>query len=237
MSSIVFDAGPIISLTLNNLLHILPELKLRYNGDFYITREVYRELIEQPLGTKKYKFEAMQILPYIASGTLKIVEHDGVKAVAAGLEHSANRAFSAERNHIRIVHPADMEVVAAALHLSSEAVVFDERTTRTLIEDPIALKNHLARKLHTDVIMDEDKVKDISKQIGHLKVIRSFELVALAFELGFLDKFIAPGEEIYVTGLKSKLLEGALWSIKLSGCSVSQEEIEETLSLLGDKLL
>jgi hypothetical protein len=234
MRSIVFDAGPIISLTMNNLLHLLPELKSRFKGDFFITREVYRELVEQPLGTKKYKFEAMQILPYVADGTLKIVEHEALRSTADRLLMQANRAFGAEHNRIQIVHPADMEVVAAAVHLSSEAVVFDERTTRMLIESPLGLRDHLARKLHTEIHVDHEDLKRISQEIGHLKVIRSFELVELGFEMGLLDRFIAKGEESYVKGLRSKLIEGALWSIKLSGCSVSQEEIEEALALLRD---
>ena len=40
MKSIIFDAGPVISLTTNNLLWTLRELKERCNGSFYITEAV-----------------------------------------------------------------------------------------------------------------------------------------------------------------------------------------------------
>jgi hypothetical protein len=232
MRSLVFDTGPVISLTLNNLLWILEPLKARFKGDFCITRKVYRELVEQPLETKKYKFEAMQILPLVASGTLRIVESDEIHDRASRLHDTANRCFSAEGSDIRIVHPADMETVAAALALGAEGVVFDERTTRMLIEDPSFLDEHLGRKLHTRVKVDRDSVGRLAKELRGLKVIRSFELVAVAFELCLLDKYIIPGEDKLVSDLKSKLLEGALWSVKLSGCSVRTDEIDEAMRML-----
>ena len=63
MKSIVFDTGPIISLTLNNLLWIIEPLHDRFGGEFYITKAVYKELIDRPLSTKKYKFEARTLKP------------------------------------------------------------------------------------------------------------------------------------------------------------------------------
>ncbi|KHO51294.1 MAG: hypothetical protein QT04_C0044G0003 [archaeon GW2011_AR11] len=58
MKALVFDSGPIISLTLNGLLWMLRPLKQRFKGDFCITKAVYGEIISYPLHTKKFKLEA-----------------------------------------------------------------------------------------------------------------------------------------------------------------------------------
>ena len=47
--AIFFDAGPIISLVMSRLGWILPLLKKKYGGKFYITPAVSMELIERPL--------------------------------------------------------------------------------------------------------------------------------------------------------------------------------------------
>jgi len=78
--SIVFDTGPVISLTLNNLLWLIEPLQQRYEGDFIITPMIYRELIEKPLSTKKYKFEALQILPLLSKGLLKQIKSERMHA-------------------------------------------------------------------------------------------------------------------------------------------------------------
>jgi hypothetical protein len=232
MRTIVFDTGPIISLTMNNLLWILKPLQEKFGGSFYITGSVYRELIEQPLGTKKYKFEALQILPYISDGTIKVADNQEIEKLADGLLEFANHSFSAEHSWIKIVHQADMEVLAAALLLNADAVVFDERTTRLLVEGPALLKDHLERKLHTNIYVDHNALDRASRELQSLKVIRSFELVSVAYELGLLENFIAKGEEHVVRNLRKTLLEGALWAVKLSGCSVSTEEIDETMAVV-----
>ena len=57
MKALVFDAGPIITLTMNNLLWLLEQLKSQFNGEFFICPAVRRELVDKPLQTKKYKFQ------------------------------------------------------------------------------------------------------------------------------------------------------------------------------------
>jgi hypothetical protein len=232
MKALIFDSGPVISLTMNNLLWTLEPLKDRFQGDFFITRTVYKELVLQPLETKKYKFEAMQILPLIAKGVLKIYQHAALHETTLQLLEKANKCFIAEKRSLQIVHHADMEAVAAAILSGADAIVFDERTTRVLIENPLSLEEHLGRKLHTVIRGDRKSLLEIKARIGGLKVLRSVELIAIAFNLGLLDRYIIEGEEQLIPDLKPKLLEGALWGLKLSGCSVRTDEIEEVMHLL-----
>lgn len=225
MRSLVFDTGPFITLTLNNLLWTLEPLHDRFDGDFCITEAVYKELIERPLQTKKYKFEALQILPMITSGRIKLLKDQKIRQEAEGLLELANKCFKAHGNWIKIVHPGEMEVVAASLIYGADAVVIDERTTRDLIENPSLIEKRLQKKLHTDVTVVKDNLKRLKKQLKRLKVIRSFELVTVAFELGLLNRYILKEEEKVIPNLRKAVLEGVLWAVKLSGCSVREDDI------------
>ena len=53
MKSIVFDAGGIISLTINDLLWLLEPLKKRFKGDFYISKAIKKEIVDKPLTTNQ----------------------------------------------------------------------------------------------------------------------------------------------------------------------------------------
>ena len=232
MKSIVFDSGPIISLTLNNILWTLESLHEKFDGEFYITKEVYNEIITKPLATKKYKFEALQILPLITKGILKFTTEKEIEDKAKILLKLANEVFMARENYIKIVHMGEMQAIACALIKKSDTIAIDERTTRILIEKPLSLKRHFEKKLHTKVDMNEDNLKILTKEFGHLKVIRSFELVTIAFELGLLNIFAQKEEEKLVPNIRSALLESVLWGVKLNGCSVKREEIYEVVDEL-----
>ena len=105
MKTIVFDAGPIISLTLNNLLWILEPLKKISNADFCISEQVKHELVDTPLNkTRKYMFEALQVLHYIENKTLKVIDNDAVRNQALHLLSIANNCFNAFGHNMQILH-------------------------------------------------------------------------------------------------------------------------------------
>ena len=85
MKAMIFDAGPIISLTTNNLLWLLAPLKEKFGGEFYITENIRKELVEKPLKTKKFKFEALQVQDQIEKGVLKVIKNSKTKAKAEQL--------------------------------------------------------------------------------------------------------------------------------------------------------
>jgi len=226
MKSIVFDAGPIISLTMNNLLWTLKELKEIYRGNFYITERVKNELVDKPLETKRYKFEALQILYQIKQGILEIDDNPEIENLTFHLIEKANNIFKAHGHWINIVHFGEMSAVAASIILGSECVVIDERTTRLLIENPKKLEEILSNKLHTRIFRDDNNLKEIQKFVAKIKVIRSAELVAVAYEHGILDKFLSE-----MPSAQRTLLDSVLWGVKLSGCAVSKDEIDEIIKI------
>jgi hypothetical protein len=226
MKSIVFDAGPVISLTTNNLLWLLDDMKERFNGDFYIPEAVKGELIDRPLASKKFKFEALQVGFRIRKGVLTVMETPQIKALAQELLDLANQAFKIKGNWIKIVHYAEMEAIATAIILNSSAVVIDERTTKLLLEDTHALARMLEQNLGSKVYVDQrnlNKVKDWTKNI---KILRSVELVLVAYEKGMLDKYLMEGPES-----RRILVESLLWGVKIHGCAISRREIDQLVFL------
>ncbi|MBI2654146.1 hypothetical protein HYX02_05025 [Candidatus Woesearchaeota archaeon] len=226
MKSLIFDAGPIISLATNNLLWILEPLKKKFDGEFYITDAVRRELVDRPLETRKFKFEAIQVETLIERGILEVVDNISIRQKTPMLLSTANEIFKAFGNYMKIVHYAEMSVIAAALELGSDAIVIDEKTTRLLVENPRIILEILKKTLHTPINVNESNLKEFRNAVDGIRAIRSVELAAIAYEHGFLDSYVTK-----IPDARKNLLESVLWGVKLNGCAVSREEIEQILRI------
>jgi len=226
MRLLVFDAGPMISLTTNSLLWLLPELKSKYRGDFGIVESVHQELISKPLKTKKFKFEALQVQKLIQDGVITVLSSPNVRGKAQQLFDLGNRIFRVRKQPLRIVQMGEMETLAAAIHLGAHAMVCDERITRNLIEAPHSLRTLYEKRLHEKVEVNADALHQFQNLVKGVKIIRSVELVTLAFEMGILNKFV-----VNVPNARRELLESLLWGVKLHGAAVSEDEINQILKL------
>jgi hypothetical protein len=226
MKALVFDTGPLISLAMNNLLWIIKPLKERFVGDFYITEAVKKECVERPLTSKKFKFEALQILRLIQKDLIKVYKNPELKDKTLALLTLANSLFKAHGNYVRNVQYAEIESVMATKLLNAEAVVIDEFITRTLLENPLAVRKRMEQKFHLSVGIDKHNLSKFKNEVHGMKVIRSLELVTVAYELGFFEKYY-----LNLPEPKKTLLEGLLWAIKLNGCSVSEQEIKEVMKI------
>ncbi len=226
MKSLIFDAGPIISLATNNLLFILEPLKKEFNGKFYLTESVKKELVDRPFEIKKFKFEAIQVEKLIEQGTLEILDTDFIRAETPKLFGISNNIFSAFNHDMKIVHFAELSVIAAALDLKADAIVLDEKTTRLLIENPKTLLEIMRKTLHTSISINESNLKEFRNKVRNIRVIRSVELVAMAYEHKILDSYITN-----MPDARKNLLESVLWGVKLNGCAVSKEEIEQIVKV------
>ena len=226
MRTIVFDSGPVITLAMNDLLWVLNDLKKRFLGDFLISNDVKNEIVDRPLLSKKYKFEAVRILNLIEEGGLKVYPGDLRKKTEILME-LANNMFYAKGRPIVLVHRAEIESLALANAVNADAVAIDERTTRQILENPKKLAALLERKMRTPVAYNGATYREFQKEVGKINVIRSVDLVTVAYELGLLNRYLFKPE------LKKTLLEGVLWGVKLNGCSVSQEEINDIMKIEG----
>lgn len=226
MNGMMFDAGPLISLTTNNLLWILKALKKETRGEFSIVSSVKRELVDHPLETKKFKFEALQVERLIEQGVLKLIDRPEYKSRALALLDLANKIFWAQKNPIMLVQLGEIETIAAAVGLETNRIVMDERITRSLIEAPDQLQEMMSRRLHTKLHVDTGRLDEFRAFTRHIEIIRSAELVTIAYEKGLLDEYI-----VNVPNAKKELIESVLWGVKLNGCSISEEEINSLVRM------
>ncbi|MCX6709962.1 MAG: hypothetical protein NTV63_03370 [Candidatus Woesearchaeota archaeon] len=228
MKSLIFDASAVISITMNNLLWMLSELKKHFEGEFCICREVKSEIVDNPLNTKRFEFDALQVLQSINSGILSVREMEDAKRLSFQLLDLANHSFRAKGSWINIVHKGEIESLATCILMKSDAFVVDERTTRLLIESPRALKDLLQSKLHSRIDLNRQNLHKFAELSRGVKVIRSVELATIAFEKGILDQYLLPnGKE----DPKRVLLDAVLWSLKLKGCAIPKSEINEIVEM------
>jgi hypothetical protein len=224
--ALFFDTGPVISLVMSRLVWILPHLKKQYGGHFYITPAVKLELVDRPISVKRFEFEALQVMKLISDGTLEVYEKVP-KSNSSQLINLANNTFSINGKTIDVIQEGEIESVSCALNVSADAVVMDERTLRLFIENGSELKSLLERRFNSEVLADTDKIKAFGQALKGIIIIRSVELVAIAFKLGILNAYIPQeknGSEI--------LLDSVLWATRYNGCSVMDSEIESIKSFL-----
>ena len=226
MKTLFFDAGPIITLVMSRLVWILPKLKEKFGGKFYITPGVKRELVERPLGIKRFEFEALQVMKLIRDGTLEV--YDKVpKSRVQQLQTLANSSFKIGSRNMDIIQTGEMEAVTCALQTNASAVVMDERTLRLFIENNRNMEKLLEIRFKKNVIADKAKMDDFSKQLKDVKIIRSIELVAVAYKMGLLNDYV-PDQK----GGKGTLVDSILWAAKYNGSAVTTKEINDMKEIL-----
>jgi len=216
-----FDSGPIISLVMSRLVWILPELKRHFGGKFYITPAVHRELVERPLSIKRFEFEALQVEKLINEGVLELYGQVPEK-ISTQLVNLANSTFTINNQNIDVIQAGELESVSCVLEGNAEGVVMDERTLRLFIENGNELESLLEKRFNSNVVAKAENIKQFMLLTKKVKIIRSIELVAVAFKLGVLDAYIPhqpDGKEV--------LLDSVLWAVKYNGCAVTDEEIEQ----------
>lgn len=227
---IVFDSGPIISFATNNLLSTLERLKEQFKGKFILPESVKTELVDEPLQTKRFMFEALQVQRLISIGVFEVVEDNDTKELTLEIMKLANTCFSAKGKQIKIVHYAEMATIAAAKLLDADAIVLDERITRELVEHPLHLLDIMEKRLHMPIFTDAKSIALLKKYVSGLGIIRSVELLVLSSEKGLLDRYVADGEEKVIPSIRQKLLESTLWGLKMNGCAVSEKEIAQIIA-------
>jgi len=228
MRSIVFDTGTIISLVTNNLLWILPNLKKQMRGKFLLSEAVKCEIIDRPLKSKKFKLEALIVQDYLREGIFTLAKNKNSKKETEELLNLANSCFIARGHKVKIVDQAEIETLMVVIENKAEAMVMDERTLRLLVENPEKLKQVLSSRMHTKVELNKENIKRFKNLVKDINIIRSTELAYIAYKLKLLDKYITAKKVLDKT-LRKELLEGTLWALKLKGCSISENEINEIL--------
>jgi predicted nucleic acid-binding protein len=228
MKKIVFDSGTIISIVTNDLLDILSELKKQSNCEFFISEKVKEEIVDIPLKGKKFKLEAIQVRSFLEKNKVKVYKSESLRRKTNQLLELTNNIFMSKGTYIKILHHGEVESLALAKEIKTDAIAVDERTMRVLIENPESLAEHLHRKLHTEVKVNNTNLIKLKEEVKGIKIIRSTEIMTIAYEKNLFQKYFQGNIDKH---LKKELLEGIIWGLKLKGCSISGDEIKDIMHI------
>ncbi|MEK6906145.1 MAG: hypothetical protein AABW81_00825 [Nanoarchaeota archaeon] len=218
--AIIFDSSTLISFAMNSLFEEFKRLKKIFNGKFLITKEVKEEIIDKPLNIKRFELEALKIKQLLDEGILEMpdslgIKNDEISRQTRDIIHIANSTFKAREEYVHMIDSGEASCLALSVMLSKKniknVIAADERTTRMLSEKPENLQELMQKKLHTKI----NSKKENFKFFKGFKIIRSAELVYIAYKRGLID-------------IKNKnVLDALLYAVKFKGCSISDIEIEE----------
>ena len=219
MKHLIFDAGPIISLSMCGMINVLERLSENFDGEFIITPQVKREVVDRPMKIKKFELEAFGVKNLIDKGVLKLSSEfisDGklsseTKRILK-ISNSAIRSKSSGEK-IKMIHEGEASCIAFSnLCKCDNMIVVDERTTRLMSEAPENLKEYMQGKLHTPLEIDMSLLKEFRKD----RFIRSSELLFIAYK-----KDLLPMKK------EKQLLDALLYGVKFKGTAITVDEIEE----------
>jgi len=219
MKYLIFDSGPIISLAMSGLLGVLERLKSVFDGDFILTPDVFREVVERPMKIKEYKLEAIKVKNLIDKGVFKmsdeIIAFNHLDKETKRILKTANGALRTYHSgkKIELIQDGEASCLAFSRLCKCESlIVVDERTTRLLSEAPKRLQKLMEKKLHTKIILE----KSLIDSFRNFKFIRSSELLYLAYK-----------KDLFEIKKDKQFLDALLYGVKFKGTSISSEEIEE----------
>ncbi len=230
MRTIVFDASSLISMSTSCLLWTLKKLKERFNVRFVIPPEVKRECVDNAMHNYRWGLGSERIKSLIESGIIDVVDPENLKEVTDEFMNFANNVFEARGKAIKIIHAGEAELIALASLTGAETICVDEKTMRLLMEKPENLHMTLQSKLHTKVNFNQDIIEKLRNALptgSSQKVIRSTEIISLAYSEGIMSKDLGNISD------GSNALKMALWSLRFAGCSISSQEINDYVKMLG----
>ena len=220
MKYLIFDAGPLINFSMNGLLDSFEKLKQTFKGEFLITKEVKKEIIDHPKTVKRFELGAIRLEQLYNKGVFKLAdinqeEVDELRRLRDNFLQKANSMFKTKKREVHLLDKGECAALALSTILKRKnnedvPLVIDERTTRILCENPENLKKLMEKKLHTSIKANTSSY-DLFKGF---KIIRSTELAYMIHKKG-LFKLDHP-----------KAFEAIVYGLKFKGCSISEKEVQ-----------
>jgi len=222
LKSIVFDSSSIISVSEKCFIKIFERMSQK--AELAIPKKVEFEMIVKPYGIRQFELNSLRIKMALKNKWLKsIALKPEFFQLAQRIKNTANSSFIVRGRPFVLIQDGESETIALLRQLDARLLVIDERNTRMLIEDINGLKNYLESKIGP-IQLDAKSINEFKKLTEGIKVCRSAEIIALAFEQGFLDEELEKSKDS---------LEAALWAVKYSGCAVSDQEIKDFLRIIS----
>ena len=250
MKYLIFDAGPIISLTMNGMLYVIEKLKEGFDGEFVLTPQVKKEVVDRPMKIKKYKLEAIQVRDMIERGVFKMSSEivpnqkldEEVKQILKVSGGVLRTVQTGEK--IKIIHEGEAACLAFSKLCGADNTLANS-DKKAGARCTLAESNKLAGA-RCVIVIDERTTRMLTEAPQNLKEMMERKLhTPLKAELSLLKelkdfKFIRSAELLFVAykkGLipikKSKdLLDALLYGVKFKGAAISSVEIEEMKKLV-----
>ncbi len=222
--AVLCDSSVLISLMDSCFGDMFSLIEKKTGVYFYITPGVKLEIVSHPLSIqmKAYELSALRMKALIDKNVLEEINAD-TEELTKKLMQIGNNIFYARGKPIHLIDLGETDIIATASLLNIKTLLIDERTTRMLIEAPFQLKAHLEDELRTSVYVNQENFREFQKFVEDMHVIRSVELLGIAYKLGYFESF---GKD------KKKAIEAALYKAKYSGSAVRFDEIEAYVKLL-----
>lgn len=219
MEDLFCDSSSLISLTGSCLDNVVYYISNKFQLRFVIPPFVEYETIDRPISSdlKQYSFSAIKIKKLLADKVVVKIDKD-VRKKTDRILYLANNSLFVKGKPITLLQRGEAEMIALAFELGVKNILIDERTTRMMIEAPFRMKEHMEKEFGVNIMINNGNLREFSDIVRGMQVVRSSELLILAFENGFFDGF---GD------MKIPALEAALYKIKFSGCSISFDEVQE----------
>ena len=222
MVKAVIDSGTMITLSSTCLMNVFKAFVKHNHIELFVSTDVARESVWRPITNKRFALNAARIKYAFNSDLIHVVESTSeIKNLENKILEVANACFFTKFGPVKIIQRGEAEALALAKINNAKALFVDERTTRSLIENPSRLKQNVEKRQHTGIEANPEKIKEFRAMFPDLKIFRSVDLIAFAYEQDLFDHELEHG----------KLeLEAALYAAKYAGCAVSEREIIEYLN-------
>lgn len=218
----VIDTGTMITLSGTCLMNVFRGFVKANRIELMISSTVAQESVWKPLTNKRFALNAARIKYAMSEKTVQIIpQNTEIKNTLQNILNIANNSFYTKNGPLTLIQAGEAEALALAKIFKSHALFIDERTTRSLIENPLRLKQVLERRQDQQVNLNQKNINTLKTMFEGLMMFRSVDLIAAAYEQGHFDHELAHG----------KLeLEAALYAAKYNGCAVSEKEINDYIN-------
>ena len=218
MALLICDSSSLISLNESCLLGALDFLRKGSKAQFRIPPEVMRESVQRPLKIRRFEYSAIRLNHLLQEGIANLVEFPETKKLADELLELSNRIFSVAGMPLQLMQRGEAECIAVYRKAGAQALLIDEKTTRMLIESPAALRNKISSEYEERIEVDNAALAEWKRRTEGIFVMRSSELVAIAVSKGYFKPY---------RSLEKQALHAALYAVRNSGCSISEEEMRQ----------
>ncbi len=217
----VIDSGTMITFSSTCLMNVFVSFVKKNNLELIISNDVASESVWKPIQNKRFALNAARIKHLFNSGVVKVISSNESNPLEEKILSIANSCFFSKGQPIAIIQRGEAEALALAKINNANILFIDERTTRSLFENPFRLKQVLEKRRQENIVLKIEQVNKLREMFVGLKIFRSVDIVAFAYEQDLFNGEFDHG----------KLeLEAALYSTKFSGCAVSEKEIDDYLA-------